>query len=163
MAKPKNGALRLIDTNGLGSLFSFSCLVGRVVVAAAPPRGVSQNDRVHYMARHKATSFFRARAEECGSEWAPRTPLVGKVLAVCRIGWTKGHKRMDPSNAAASLKAMIDGLTDAGWWVDDNQVIVHVEDQFTWGSLSAGEQGLYPDGFVTVDVLVPSSDDSTPD
>jgi hypothetical protein len=57
------------------------------------------------------------------------------------------------SNAAANLKALIDGMTLAGWWADDNEVSVQVIDQQRWGQLDKGTQSHYPAGFVSVEVF----------
>jgi hypothetical protein len=80
-------------------------------------------------------------------------PLRGRVLLEARIGWSKGRKVMDNSNAAAALKPLVDGLTDAGWWPDDNLVNVIVVEQFSWGKQDPATRALYPGGFVSFDVV----------
>ena len=45
------------------------------------------------------------------------------------------RRRLDPPNLYPTLKALIDGLTDAGWWEDDN--FMHLlEVSFRYGGLS---------------------------
>ena len=42
---------------------------------------------------------------------------------------------MDPPNLYPTLKALIDGLTDASWWIDD-QFANLVEVSFKYGGIS---------------------------
>lgn len=49
------------------------------------------------------------------------------------------RRRVDPPNFAPTTKAIVDGLTDAGWWEDDDFSRV-VESSFRYGGLS-GEKG----------------------
>jgi hypothetical protein len=48
---------------------------------------------------------------------------------------------------------LVDGLTDAGWWPDDNLVNVIVVEQFSWGKQDPATRALYPGGFVSFDVV----------
>lgn len=50
-------------------------------------------------------------------------------------------RRMDPPNLYPTFKAMVDGLTDASWWVDD-QFSNLLEVSFRYGGVS-GEKDIY--------------------
>lgn len=45
------------------------------------------------------------------------------------------RRRLDPPNLYPTVKALIDGLTDASWWADDNFMHL-VETSFRYGGLS---------------------------
>jgi Holliday junction resolvase RusA-like endonuclease len=47
----------------------------------------------------------------------------GPVRMRVRVFWEKGRNRPDTSGLGHAVKAMEDGLTDAGIWHDDRQVI----------------------------------------
>lgn len=96
-----------------------------------PPRACSPNYRQHWRGRHAATKAFRTAAF-----WAAAKEVwnlieliddpswfVGPVAVTARIGWSKGRKTMDPTNAAGSLKPAIDGLQDCLIFKDDKQVV----------------------------------------
>lgn len=34
------------------------------------------------------------------------------------------RRRFDPANSSPTVKALVDGLTDAGWWTDDNSDVI---------------------------------------
>lgn len=150
------GASRLMGLNGSGFSF-FSLLVAEFVVPVCPPSSVSQNARVHWSTRNAATQDFLKAAWAVALEARPVDRLHGMVLACGHIGWAPRRKIMDASNAAASLKAMVDGMTHAGWWDDDKEVQVLVNSQRLWKELSQEERDDYPGGFVRVRVYVPEA------
>lgn len=45
------------------------------------------------------------------------------------------RSRMDPPNVYPSVKALVDGLTDAGWWEDDHWRFLPLM-RFTYGGRS---------------------------
>jgi hypothetical protein len=123
----------------------------RVIVSMAPAAELSPNYHGNWRPRARAVRTLRQLTKlEC-----PKLgrPIQGRVLLEARIGWSKGRKVMDNSNAAAALKPLVDGLTDAGWWPDDNLVNVIVVEQFSWGKLDHATRALYPGGFVSFDVV----------
>jgi Holliday junction resolvase RusA-like endonuclease len=147
-----NGASRLIGTNGLGSSV-FNLSVGSMLCPLAPPVAVSQNNREHWSKKHRATQEFKKAAWACACNTRPMQQLTGPVLVLARIGYPPRRQIADVSNAAANLKALIDGMTLAGWWADDKDVSVQVIDQQRWGQLDKGTQSHYPAGFVSVEVF----------
>lgn len=87
------------------------------IVVPWPPKELSPNARPHHMAKarafkqYKQAVCYRARGFECiGS---PR---------VCVVPLTVQHRNRDLDNICGSLKAAIDGLTEAGWWEDDSDL-----------------------------------------
>lgn len=141
----------------------------RVIVNLAPYRELSPNwsgypkgwkardtpfgTKQHWRAiaeakrRYKELVYRQAAEQLCGA-----IDLSGRrVLVRVRVGWPKGHKKMDHSNCAASLKAAVDGLTLAGLWKDDNLVNVIVTEQLNYGEQDAATRGLFPQGWVTMD------------
>jgi Holliday junction resolvase RusA-like endonuclease len=52
------------------------------------------------------------------------TPIfAGSVRATVIVNWEKGRKCGDTTNVEAALKPLWDGLTDAGVWADDKQLV----------------------------------------
>lgn len=55
-------------------------------------------------------------------EARPAKPMTGPVAPRVVIAYEKGRKALDWDNAIATTKGIWDGLVDAGWIVDDNQM-----------------------------------------
>ncbi len=83
-----------------------------------PDPALSPNGRVHYMVRHKAANKYRQTASYYGNG-ARR--LAKPVCAILPLVATR--RRRDLDNVLASLKSALDGLTDAGWWNDDHDIV----------------------------------------
>jgi len=109
----------------------------------APCKALTMNDRMHWAPKGRMTAAWREAAF-----WATRSaacpvpiPLPPSVVTV-RIP-VRDRRRRDPHNWFPTVKAVIDGLVDAGWWPDDSSewvtttepvlvpggdaVIVHIE------------------------------------
>lgn len=88
-----------------------------------PPRELSPNARVHYMAKARAVKKYR--------RWAATEAQVAMgtfslkhayfwTAATVRVRWfTRTRRRPDADNALASLKAAFDGMADAGLFAND--------------------------------------------
>jgi Holliday junction resolvase RusA-like endonuclease len=72
------------------------------------------------MVKHKATYAYRYQSCVLGL-LNGRKPIVVPVLAILPITTTR--RRRDIDNVLAALKAALDGLTDAGWWKDDSDIV----------------------------------------
>ena len=83
-----------------------------------PDAALSPNGRVHYMTRHRAITKYRSLARYLG---AGQKRLKNPVCAVLPLVATR--RRRDLDNVLASLKSALDGLTDAGWWTDDHDIV----------------------------------------
>ena len=84
-----------------------------------PNRVLSPNARAHHMTKGIATKRNRALISYLGQDAAQR--LETPALAILPIVDTR-HRR-DIDNVLAGLKSTLDGLTDAGWWADDHDIV----------------------------------------
>ncbi len=92
-------------------------MAGTVSISLPLPRSKGSNGRDHWAARAKLVKADRALAFTAGSTVAPPMPFKDVSLTIAYR--TKGAQAPDCDNAISRCKAYIDGLTDAGWWVDD--------------------------------------------
>jgi Holliday junction resolvase RusA-like endonuclease len=92
------------------------------VTVGTPARTLSPNARCHWAVKFKAVK--RARTEA----WASAQVAMyeadvkgGWKDATCEVHWfARDARRRDKDNCLASLKAVFDGLVDAGLLRDDN-------------------------------------------
>jgi crossover junction endodeoxyribonuclease RusA len=87
-----------------------------ITVPAASQR-LSLNDRRHYRAAAKLTAEWRRNAHTAANiaRLEPHGPSLVQVVFPVRT-----NARRDPSNLMPTVKAIVDGLTDAGTWPDDD-------------------------------------------
>lgn len=79
---------------------------------------MSSNDRPpHWAIPAKKTKELRRRAGEQARFQLAVT--AGPVLVTAFIQYPR-NGRADPNNAAPTVKPILDGITDAGIWVDDD-------------------------------------------
>lgn len=76
----------------------------------------TSNQRLHHMERARRTRHVRSLAG-----WTARklTPVTGQVYVHAHVSAPK-RSRADVGNTYPTVKAVIDGCTDAGVWADDN-------------------------------------------
>ena len=83
-----------------------------------PAKRLSMNDRLHWRERHKRTAIWRAvtwaTACEDGLRKQQQPPCFVRVTFPVR-----DNRRRDADNPAPTVKAIVDGLVDAGVWPDD--------------------------------------------
>lgn len=97
---------------------------------------LSANDRLHWAEKARRTKALRAMGG-----WATDLPTgLGTTHVAAFIGYPR-NGRADPSNAAPTVKALIDGLTDAGVWPDDDST--HVLGPTFLRDPSTKEAGVY--------------------
>jgi hypothetical protein len=125
----------------------------RVIVPTTPGSECSPNYSGGWRPKAKAVAQLRSATKYAAIRDRPRKPLEGHWRLECRICWEKRRKVMDRSNAAASLKAALDGLCDANYFTDDREVDVVVIEQLPWGKQDAGTKALYPWGCVVIDIV----------
>ena len=126
--------------------------VYRVVFACVPDQDLNANARVHHMRRYRKSAQLRQFIGWSAREYAPAQPFTGPVEVQVSIGWPSRRQRQDPSNVSHCLKAVIDGMTDAGWWPDDTLVTLLPVRQQVWSEWRDVGGTLYPHGVMTVDV-----------
>lgn len=91
------------------------------VTLSLPPKELSPNARVHYMAKARAAKAYRSLAwaaacEQIGRHDAPQWEVATEQA----IFYFKSNRRRDRDNLLASLKPAFDGLADAGVIADDS-------------------------------------------
>lgn len=82
---------------------------------------LSANDRMHWAPKAKRTAALRDMGNVMAHIYKIPQQDVTHVAAF--IGYLRNGKA-DPANAAPTVKALIDGLTDAGVWPDDDSTHV---------------------------------------
>lgn len=81
------------------------------------PAGIwlTSNQRLHWRAKAERTAAIRALARVA----ARGHQAVTRVAVTVAVSYPTS-RRADPSNAAPTVKAALDGITDAGVWPDDD-------------------------------------------
>ncbi len=100
---------------------------------------LSANQRMHWAPKSKATKALR----HLGWLTTPATLAIaniGPCHVAAFIGYPRGGKA-DPANAAPTVKALIDGLVDAGVWPDDDHT--HVIGPTYLRDKSSGKAGVH--------------------
>ena len=98
---------------------------------------LNANQRLHWAQRKTRTAYLRRKAELLGRGTSP-TPTPVHIVATVS---TPTNSRFDPPNAAPTVKALIDGLVDAGVIPDDDHV--HVPRVSFERGPKTGEPGFY--------------------
>ena len=105
----------------------------RVVIPMVPASALNPNRayrRGGWQPRRAAAAVLREMTWAVAMEVQPEAPMVGRVTVAAVIRWPKARRRLDYDASVAVLKPVLDGLTDAGWWRDDRQVVaLHVEQE----------------------------------
>ena len=87
------------------------------VIRFEPPTVLmSMNDRDHWRTKARKTALWRTAA------WATATKAKARSYPPCTVHITfpvRDRRRRDPHNYYPTVKAVIDGLVDAGVWPDD--------------------------------------------
>jgi Holliday junction resolvase RusA-like endonuclease len=113
---------------------------------AAPDVLLSLNDRLHWSKRASITRHWRSAAHWAAIRTGPMAgPCLVNVTFVVKV-----NRRRDPSNLIATVKAIVDGLTDAGLWPDDDSSHVSVAEPV----VVTGPKGDWPLVVVRIDPLV---------
>lgn len=111
------------------------------VLAIEVPKALwlTSNGRYHWADKAKRTRLLRAMGKSAAVKaGAPRFTVPVHVTATIH---GRTARRVDPANAYPTVKALVDGLTDAGVWVDDDAAHVDGPDMRLGGvdpSLPAG-------------------------
>lgn len=87
-----------------------------IVVPVSDAEWMSSNDRRHWAATAKRTRALRTKSALLARTL---TPVKGVALVTAFIAYPRAG-RADPGNAAPTVKAILDGITDARIWVDDD-------------------------------------------
>ena len=82
---------------------------------------LSANDRMHWAPKGERTRWLRRLGKSVAI--TSETPTFEATHVAAFIGYLRNGKA-DPANAAPTVKALIDGMTDAGVWPDDDSTHV---------------------------------------
>lgn len=86
---------------------------------------ISTNDRMHPIVKSQISRYLRELAKEAVlSEGMNETYSPEKPCNVTLVVYPPTKRRMDPHNWAITLKALIDGMTDAGLFTDDDYHVI---------------------------------------
>ncbi|HFR3629152.1 TPA: hypothetical protein ACHVD4_000166 [Streptococcus suis] len=105
---------------------------------------INSNDRFHPQIKGKMTKRIRAFAnyqtfaikDKKRAAFSPSNPCEVTVTI-----YSPTKSKLDPPNLYPTVKAIIDGMTDAGIWTDDNHKVIK-KLSFVYGGLSE-EKGHY--------------------
>ena len=119
----------------------FSYMLPRNTKAKAMNMVLNSNDRYdrHYRAKVAKKLRDLAKYQESGRVFDPYT--VDRPCRVIAHIYPPTKQDMDPPNVWPTVKPLMDGLTDAGVWNDDNGRVV-AETSFRLGGVS-GKKGHY--------------------
>jgi len=117
---------------------------------------LNSNDRLHYQQKAKITKNLRnlayvqatSRISDFYNSHKEDFKQFGKnnTCEVIVTVYSPTRRRLDPPNCYPTVKALIDGMTDAGVWTDDNHEVIKAM-TFQYGGLSYG-------GFYTIEIEV---------
>lgn len=100
---------------------------------------ISANDRLHFQQKAKITRFLRELAKYEGQntlkDWYGLPFSEDKPCKVRVVIFSPTLRKYDPPNWSPTTKALLDGLTDAEFWTDDNYNIIK-EVSFSHGGKS---------------------------
>lgn len=88
---------------------------------------ISANDRLHFAVKMKLTEYLRKLAQTQAQAQDHFQQAIYSPAHPCHVTVTIApptNRRMDPPNWYPTVKALIDGLTDAGLWTDDNRSVI---------------------------------------
>ena len=129
--------------------------VQRVIIPTVPDSELGSNGRLHWAVKARKVKQLREYVGYVARENAPPEPITGPVVLTISVGWPKGRKRHDDDNMVSLMKAVIDGLTDAGFWADDRLVtIARPIVQRTWGEWGDAAGWQYPGGVISLEIEV---------
>ena len=103
---------------------------------------ISANDRLHFQQKAKITRFLRELAKYEGNntlrDWYGLPFSKDKPCKVRVVIFSPTMRKYDPPNWSPTTKALLDGLTDAEFWTDDNFNIIR-RVSFEHGGLSGSK------------------------
>lgn len=107
--------------------FILTRKTGKAKTLKAGNQMISANDRYHFAVKMKLTEFLRSLAcQKVASEFHLTAPVFtpDNPCTVIITIHPPTRRRMDPPNWYPTVKALIDGMTDAKLWSDDNHEII---------------------------------------
>lgn len=105
---------------------------------------INSNDRFHPQIKAKMTKRIRAFAHWQTLATKDKEAVAFSPSNPCEVTvtiYSPTKSKLDPPNLYPTVKAIIDGMTDAGIWTDDNYKVIK-KLSFVYGGLSE-EKGHY--------------------
>ena len=96
---------------------------------------LNANDRPHWAQKAKITAYLRQIGRLKVSEGKYTTYTKKRPCGLVVTIYAPTKRRMDPPNFYPTVKALVDGMTDAGIWTDDNHEVIKYM-VFKYGRLS---------------------------
>lgn len=93
------------------------------ITVHAPCKLLNSNQRLHPLAKARLTALWRAAATAAAIEQDARPFVLFPVRVVVHVHAATA-RRYDAGNVYPTAKAVVDGLTDAGLWPDDENDFV---------------------------------------
>lgn len=130
-----------------------------LVIAVPQKKIINANQALHHRAKAARVKHLRALSRSLGIKHQEQVISSGcefpkfDTYKVKFVVYQPQRRWMDPPNFSPTSKAFIDGLTDAGWWDDDN-LEKSLETTFVYGGLS-GLKGHYIFELIIFDVTNP--------
>lgn len=118
-------ALKVIEvSNGYEYEFILQRKTGKNKSLAKGNQILNSNDRMHYIVKSQITEFLRTLACQKVGVFKHHVYDTKNTCTVLVTVYPPTKRRIDPSNLAPTVKALMDGMTDANLWVDDSEDIV---------------------------------------
>lgn len=89
----------------------------QLVIDVPANEWLSANDRRHWADKARRTKALRHRAAILARQ--AHLTVATPCIVVAEIGYPR-NSRADPANASDAVKPILDGLTDASAWADDD-------------------------------------------
>ena len=112
-----------------------------LVIAVPQKKIINANQGLHHRVKAARVKYLRSLSRDLGLARQEQARTSGGALPrfdtykVKFVVYQPQRRWIDPPNFSPTSKAFIDGLTDAGWWDDDN-LEKSLETTFVYGGLS---------------------------
>lgn len=100
---------------------------------------LNANDRINHYKANRITQYLRRLAKIEGKKKSGEPYSASRPCRVIATFYPPTRRRIDPPNFNPTIKAILDGFTDAGIWPDDNYSVIP-EHVFRYGGLSGIEK-----------------------
>lgn len=90
-----------------------------------PPKELSPNGRTHWARKARAVRQYRMKAWAAARTETNAYRWEWERAELRAVWFLPDRRRRDPDNLMSSLKAAIDGLTDAHVLADDRGLVIH--------------------------------------
>jgi crossover junction endodeoxyribonuclease RusA len=120
--------IKLIETdNAYEYEFTLMRKTGKNKTLAKGNQVLNANDRMHYIVKGQITEYLRELAfsllQQKNNFQTPPFDSDNPCTVLVTV-YPPTRRRIDPYNLAPTAKALMDGMTDAKLWTDDNKEIV---------------------------------------